>query len=302
MNNRVKAHASLIIAALIFGANYIISKDLMPFYFSPFQIMFLRMVGASFVFYVLQKIYFPEKVERKDLFKIAVCSLFGIALNQTLFYIGLNKTTATNAALIHLASPVIVLIFAGIIIREKITLLKTIGIILGIGGALLLILYKKELSFATGTLMGDLLIFLNIICYSLYLVLVKPLMVKYHPLTIMKWIFIFGTLYIIPITCYSMTHVNWSHIDSSSLFSILYIIIFTTVIAYLLTTYSLKHVNASVVGFYIYLQPIFATMIALWRGTEKLSFEKLISAAIIFTGVYLVSKKNEELKPMDKRD
>jgi len=293
MNDQLKAHVSLFIAALIFGGNYVLSKNLMPEYFSPYQIMFLRMAGASLIFTILQKIICPEKVEKKDILKFALYSLSGIALNQMLFYIGLEKTTATNAAFIHLTSPVIVLIFASLIIGERITPLKAIGIVLGIGGAMLLVLNKKELSFASDTLIGHLLIFLNIVFYSLYMVLVKPWMQKYKPLTVTKWILISGTIYIIPFTSSSMVHLNWNHLNGFSWFSILYIVLLTTVVAYLLTTYALKHVNASVVGFYMYLQPIFATFLALLIGTEVFSYEKLISAVIIFTGVYLVSKKNE---------
>ncbi len=294
MNDQVKAHAALLIAAFIFGANYIISKNLMPHYCSPYQIMFLRMIGATAIFFLLQTFFTPEKVEKKDLFKIAICSFVGIGLNQMLFFIGLDKTTAINASIIHACSPIIVLVFSSLIIKENISLQKIIGIVLGISGAFIMILYKKNLSFASKTMIGDFLIFLNIISYSLYLVLIKPLMNKYKPLTVMKWIFIFGSIFILPITSYSMIHMNWAGMDGFSWFSILYIIIATTVIAYLLTTYSLQHVNASIVGFYIYLQPIFATFIALFAGTETISLEKIISAAMIFAGVYLVSSKNKK--------
>ena len=302
MNDQLKAHGALVSAGLIFGANYIISKNLMPHYCSPYQIMFFRMIGATAIFFLLQKFYTPEKVEKKDLLKIAICSLFGIGLNQMLFFIGLNKTTAINAAIIHACSPVIVLLFSFLIIKEVISFHKILGIILGISGAFIMILYKKNMSFASTTMIGDLLIFVNIVSYSLYLVLVKPLMHKYKPLTVMKWIFVFGSMFVLPVTSYSMFQMNWAGMDSYAWVSILYIIIATTVIAYLLTIYSLQHVNATVVGFYIYLQPIFATIIALIIGTEILTTEKILSATLIFVGVYLVSKRNSKSEQMPERN
>lgn len=130
MNTRLKAHLSLLATTFIFGMHYAIAKNLMPGMMSPMQVMFLRLLGGVILFWIFQRLFVREKVDRKDLVMFALCGLFGFALNQALFYEGLNLTTPVDASVIHVLNPVFVLVFAGILIREKVTWMKVAGIAL----------------------------------------------------------------------------------------------------------------------------------------------------------------------------
>ena len=193
-----KAHLALFVTTLIFGLAYNIVKSLMPVVLSPMQLIFIRLLGAMLIFWLFQRLFVPEKVERKDLVTLAVCGMFGFALNQTLFYEGLNLTTPVDASLIHVLNPVLVMIFASVILGEKVTWIKAAGIALGASGVLILVLYGRKVSLDGNHAWGNLLIFLNMIFYALYLILIKPLTGKYHTTTILKWVSFFGFLFVLP--------------------------------------------------------------------------------------------------------
>jgi drug/metabolite transporter (DMT)-like permease len=290
MSAKIRAHLALLLTTIIFGFHYVVAKNLMPDHFTPMQLIFLRLLFATFIFWIFQKLFVPEKVDKKDLVRLAVLGLVGFAANQAFFYEGLNLTSPVDASLIHILNPILVLILASIIIREKITSYKLGGIFLGSAGALILILFGSTGGFNSSPLLGNILVTINMVFYALYLVLLKPLVAKYHTSTILKWVSLFAFLFIIPFSAKSMIGLRISEIDAFSWLSLGYIVVFCTFIAYLLINFALKHVNASAVSYYTYLQPVLATLTSVSVGMGTITTPKIIAAVLIFTGVYWVNK------------
>lgn len=276
-------------ANLIYGINYTVAKDVMPQHLQPSGFVVLRVIGASLLFWVLGSFYKNEIIERKDWFRLILCAVFGVAVNQLFFFEGLSRTTPINAGILMVVTPILVLVISNIILREKITFLKVAGIATGISGALFLLLAKEKGSFGNDTFLGDAFIFFNAASYAVYLVIVKPLMFKYHPVTVMKWVFLLGFLMVLPFGFSEFASIGWNSIPTFIYYEIIYVIVFTTFLAYLLNTYGLHHMNPSVVSIYIYLQPLLAAFIAVILGKDAIDFTKVVSAVLIFTGVYLVS-------------
>ncbi len=289
ISKSLKAHLALFGANLIYGINYTVAKDVMPQHLQPSGFVVLRVIGASFLFWVLGSLYSNEKIEKSDWLRLVLCAVFGVAVNQLFFFEGLSRTTPINAGILMVVTPILVLVISNIILREKITFLKIAGIATGISGALFLLLSKGKGSFGNETFLGDTFIFLNAASYAIYLVIVKPLMFKYHPVTVMKWVFLLGLLMVLPFGFNEFSAITWNNIPSFIYYEIIYVIVFTTFLAYLLNTYGLHHMNPSVVSIYIYLQPLLAAFIAVILGKDAIDFTKVISAVLIFTGVYLVS-------------
>lgn len=290
MSKLLKAHIALLGANVIYGANYTIAKGVMPDYIEPFGFILTRALGAVILFWLVAMFFPKEKVAKKDLLLLAICGLFGVATNQLLFFKGLNITSPINAGIIMTSNPILVLVAASILLKERLTKNKISGIVLGLTGACLLILFKGDLSISTSTLPGDLMVFLNSISYGVYLVLVAPLMRKYSSITVIKWVFLFGLLYILPIGFNEFKAIEWQTMPTNMLLSVMYVVVFTTFFTYLLNIYSLKHVSPSIASTYIYLQPVLATIFAIWLGMDSLDWIKVASTILIFTGVYLVSK------------
>jgi drug/metabolite transporter (DMT)-like permease len=290
MSAKLRAHLALLLTTIIFGLHYTVAKDLMPDHFTPMQLIFLRLLFATIIFWIFQRLFVPEKVDKKDLVRLAILGFVGFTANQALFYEGLNLTSPVDASLIHILNPVLVLILASTIIREKITGYKIGGIFLGSAGALILILFGSSGGFNSSPLLGNILVTLNMVFYALYLVLLKPLVAKYHTSTILKWVSLFGFLFIIPFSAKSMMGLQFSEIDTISWLSLGYIILFCTFLAYLLINFALKHVNASAVSYYTYLQPVLATLTSVSVGMGTITLPKIIAAVLIFTGVYFVNR------------
>jgi drug/metabolite transporter (DMT)-like permease len=292
MSRIVQAHLALLVANLVYGANYTIAKEVLPDYIQASGFVLIRVLVALLLFFLIQKFWIKEKIDQRHIPLLFVCGITGVTVNQLLFFEGLALTTPINAALIMTINPILVLIMAAIIIKEKITSMKVAGIIAGISGAILLILYKNNIDLSSETFLGDVYIFLNAMSYGVYLVIVKPLMKKYNPVTVMMWVFLSGSILVIPFGYNELMNVEWSQFPGYIWMAVVYVVIATTFLAYLLNTIALKRLSPSVVSIYIYLQPLFATFIAMALGKDRFSLIHLISAVFIFTGVFLVSNSN----------
>jgi drug/metabolite transporter (DMT)-like permease len=301
MKNTHKAHLALLSTTLIFGFAYNIVKSLMPAALSPMQLIFIRLLGGMLVFWLFQRLFVPEKVQRKDLVMLAICGMFGFALNQALFYEGLNLSTPVDASLIHVLNPILVMVFASLLIGEKVTRKKAGGIALGASGVLILVLYGRIVSFDGNHAWGNVLIFLNMVFYALYLVLIKPLVGKYHTTTILKWVSFFGFLFIFPFSVKPALEINFTAIRFMEWMGIFYIIILNTFVAYLLINFALKTLSTTTVSYYSYLQPVIAAAMSVTIGQGGITVPKILAALLIFSGVYLVNTKTSPPNPLSNK-
>ena len=289
MRNKIAlAHIAILVANIIYGINYSVAKQVLGIHIDAFGFVLVRVIGTLILIWSLAFIYKNEKVERKDLFLLLLCGLFGVGINQLLFFWGLALTSPINSSIIMVTTPILVVVMAAFLIGEKIQFIRLLGILLGLAGAITLLLVKPGAD-VSGNLFGDFITFLNACSYAVYLVIVKPLMKKYHPITIMKWIFLFGLIPVLPAGLVEFTAIDWKNLSASVYGAIVFVILGTTFLAYLLNTYGLIRLSPSIVSAYIYLQPVFATVIALITQTDQIDAVKIISTLIIFTGVYLVS-------------
>jgi drug/metabolite transporter (DMT)-like permease len=257
----------------------------------PYGLTLLRATAGLFLFWLFHHLFVKEKIDRKDLPRFIACGITGVAINQMLFIAGLKYTSHINAALIMTTTPVLVLIASFFILKELVTRKKLLGIAFGIAGAATLIVYGKKFAYTKNGLLGDIMVFINAVSYGIYLVIVKTLMTKYHPLTVTKWVFGFGILLILPFGSRELLNTPMNTFTPSIWMALAYVLLCTTFLAYLLNAYALKLVNPSVVSIYIYLQPLFATSIALFFNKDELTSVKVLAGGLIFLGVFLVGKK-----------
>lgn len=297
MNDVAKSHMALFFANLIYAITFTFAKDVMPDTIKPIGFILVRVTGAMVVFQLIHRIWIREKVKREDYGILILCALFGVAINMMLFFKGLNYTTPIHAAVTMISTPIIVFILAVIFHGEKRLPLRIFGVVLGAIGAVVLAVYGREIETGNPKLaLGNLLVFINAASYALYLTIVKPLMKKYHFLTIMKWVFSIGVVIVLPFGFSDLQEVEWSLISAKIWAEIAFVVFGTSVLAYMFNIYALKRLRASTVGFYIYLQPVLATIIALILGSDNLDPVKVLAASIIFIGVYLVGRKPKPAK------
>lgn len=292
MNPKLLAHIALFLVALFYGGNYSVAKVVMNGgYVGANGFIVLRLAFGVLVFWSLAGTLVREKIERRDYGRIFACGLLGATLNLLFFFNGLERTTPINSALLMTTVPILVLICSSVVLKERITTKKMLGIGIGMAGAVLLILYGKKFAYGSTTLLGDLMVFANAVSYGFYLVLVKRLMERYHPLTVVKWIFLVGLIFCLPVGWADLREVAWQTLPARVWWSIGYVLLLATVATYLLNLFALRTVDASVVSIYIYLQPLIAALVSISLGQETLDWTKATAAGCIFLGVYLVSAR-----------
>lgn len=292
MNSRNLALLAATAASTIYGLNHSIAKDIMPHFIEPYGFIFLRVSGAALLFWIISFLFPNEKIDRKDLVRFFICALFGMAINMLMFFKGLSLSTPINSSVIITLSPVLLLLLSAILIKEKITLLKTAGIVLGLAGGLALVLFgEKEQFNAPNIPLGNLLFIVNATAYSIYLILVKPLTTKYSSITLMKWLFLFAFLINLPIGYNEFIRVDWGHLPLDVILKMSFVVIGTTVLTYLFNIYALRQLKASTIGAFIYLQPVIAVLFAVIIGADFLTPTRILAAVLIFSGVYMSSRK-----------
>lgn len=292
MNNRTLALLAAFGASAIYGLNHTIAKGLMPVYIKPYGLILLRVMGAAALFWLISLWGPRETVEAKDRVRLLACAVFGMVINMLMFFKGLSLSTPINSSVIITISPILVFILSAVLIREKITMRRSIGILAGFAGALTLVLYGQEArQDAPNIALGNSLFLINATSYAIYLILVKPLTEKYHAITLMKWLFLIAIFINLPITLSEFREVQWSELPFEALWKMTFVVVGTTFMTYLLNIYALKVLPASTIGAFIYLQPIIAIAFAVIAGADELSMVKVLAAAMVFLGVYLVSRR-----------
>lgn len=294
MKAPLKVHLALFSVSLLYGATFTIAKQVMPQYVQPNAFILLRVLVATVLIFLFHSVFIKQKVkDKKDIIKFAIGALFGVAFNMLLFFKGLAITSPINGAVLMMNTPIFVVIFASLYLKEKLTLNKIGGIVIAAVGAILL-MGGKNFQFNSNTVLGDIMVSANAIIFAFYLVYSKPLMQKYHPLTVTKWNFIFGFLVVLPFGYSEVLQIQPDIFTPKIWGFILFVTVGATFLTYVFNAYALSHASSSLVGSYIYLQPVLATFIALFSGKDTLTWEKLFYILIIFIGVFLVSKKTKE--------
>ncbi|MFT3682272.1 MAG: EamA family transporter [Ferruginibacter sp.] len=292
MDTKLKAHLGLLGTNLFFAMNlsavkYLTGNHLMK----PFGMNVIR-VGVSVLLFWLLFLFNSKqkKIEQKDWLRFTLCALTGIAINQMLFLKGLSLTYSIHAVLLMLTTPILITIIAAWVLKEKINFLKIAGLALGITGAAVLITQGVNTGTGDNVLLGDTLVLINAISYTIYFIIVKPLMQKYEPMQVIRWVFTLGLPMVLPFGWNEFISIEWNRYDGTAYACISLIVIAGTFLAYIFNVYGIKVLGASVAGAYIYLQPFFAAFIAMIFLHEKLELYKIVAAVLIFSGVYLANR------------
>lgn len=297
MNKRVLALLAATGASTIYGINHTLAKGVMPVYIGAYGFILLRVVGASALFWLLSLFTTPEKIDPKDYWRFLGCSVFGMFINMLAFFKGLSLSTPINSSVIITLSPVILLILSALFLKERITFIKILGILIGMLGALILVLFgASQQPNAPNIPLGNLLFFVNGATYAVYLILVKPITTKYSTITLMKWLFLTGVILNLPFTLTEFKEVDWFNLPNEAIWIMAFVVVGTTFSTYFLNLYALKTLKASTVGAFIYLQPLIAVIFAVLVGADHLTPVRAGAGLLIFIGVYLSTKtKTQEI-------
>src|SRR5574343_82459 len=284
MKASLKVHLALFTVSLIYGATFTIAKQVMPHYVQPFAFILLRVSVSAICIFIFHSLFIKQKIsDWKDIRQLCISALFGVAFNMLLFFKGLSITTPINGSVLMMNTPIFVVVFATLYLKDALSLQKVIGILIAAFGDILL-MGGAGFNFSSETVWGDVMVSANAIIYAFYLVYAKSLMHKYHPLTVTMWSFVFGWFVVLPFGYSEFLQIDFASFTPKIWLFVGFVTVGSTFLTYVLNAYALRNASSSLVGSYIYLQPVLATLIAILSGKDLLTLEKLGYILIIFTG------------------
>lgn len=304
----IPGHVSILVCNIMWGLMAPVSKDALNYFhdndISAFTLAAFRMIGAAMSFWLLSVFVKGEKTTWTDRRKLFAAGMLSIVFNQCLFIIGVSFTTPIDASVVTTMLPIVTMLIAAIVLKEPITGLKAVGVLLGMSGALLLILGNgKGLSFERNNLIGDLMCFGAQVSFACYLVFFKNFIGRFSPVTLMKWMFLWAALVIVPFALPGIMRIDYSAMPVSVVMEVCYTVFVATFFTYLLVPIGQKSLRPTVVSMYNYVQPVVSTMVTLLWGMTTFGFVKGVAIGLVFAGVYIVTQsksrvqmKNEQRK------
>ena len=298
MNNVIKGHGAMIGAELLWGVSAPVGTLILAGGVAPMVLTDSRVLGAALLFWILSFFTKKEEVSPRDFILMFFASLLGIVINQSCFVWGLGITSPITASIITTSLPILTLVLAAIILKEPITSKKAGGVFLGAIGALTLIIGGNSHSISGDTWVGDVLVLSAQLSFTLYLVLFKHLIGRYSPITLMKWMFTYASICLIPFTYYEWVEFRNSDIDPMIIWGMVFFVVGPTFLSYLLLPVGQKYLRPTVTAMYNYVQPVVATLISVLAGLGVFSISTAIAIILIFSGVFLVtqSKSRAEME------
>lgn len=289
--NDLLPHGAMALAMVLFGLMATFSKDAMNLGLTGGQVVAFRIGGSAILFWIAALFVPSQHVERHDIPKIALASLLGFVVAQGGYIVGLSMTSPINATIELTIMPIFTLILSAFILRERITLRKALGIAMGCVGAIALVAMTASGDGRAADLRGDIMVLLSQLGYALYLTLCSSVIRKYNPFTFNKWTFILASSVILPLTCGDVAHIQWQTLPVRAMAELGYIVVFSTFLTFLLVVYAQRRLSPTTVSSYNYLQPVVAVIASLTMGLGTLQWIHLAAAALIFTGVWLVTSR-----------
>ena len=300
-SSAIKGHLSLFTANAIWGMMSPVAKVVMVGgTITPIVMTDIRIFGAMILFWLISFFTKREHVTHKDLAWLFVASLFAIIFNQGSFILGVSMTSPANASIITTSVPLWTMILAALFFKDPITSKKVIGLAMGATGALLLILSSGIIAKEDnphGSILGDIFVVCAEFSFAIYIVFFKKLVSKYSLITVMKWLFTFAFISIIPFSYQSLSQTNFAALSLSEIEAVAFIVVGATFLSYLCLVIGQKAVGPTTAGMYNYVQPTVATGVAIMWGLDSFNMIKGIAIVLIFVGVFLVtrSKTKEQI-------
>jgi drug/metabolite transporter (DMT)-like permease len=295
MKNKILgAHIAILVGNLIWGINNPITKSLISGSISPYTLAFFRLAGACLLFWTASLFTTKEKVKKSDMILLFFASIFGLVVNQLLNTVGLSMTSPIDASIIVATLPIVTMILAAIILKEPITVMKVMGVLVGACGAVLLISSNHPTTSGESNLWGNLIVFSAAIAFGLYLTLFKAVISRYSATTCMKWMFLFATVISFPFSISGVISTNYGAMTLNVYLEIGFVVVGATYIGYTFIQIAQRHLRPTTLSMYNYLQPIVASLVAVQMGIASFGLEKAVAAILVFAGVYIVTQSKSK--------
>ncbi len=292
MNKKLQAHSAIFLANTIFGLGVPVTKLLLDSWVTPMGYMASRSLGACILFWIIAAFLPKEKVEKRDLITILFGGLLGFVISQSLTAWALDYTSPVYFSLIATLTPIAVMLCAALTIGERITPKKSVGVLLGIAGAVLMVLMSQSLGSGKNDLLGITLAILSVLTWAIYLIITRNVAEKYSPVTQMKYVFLISAIVTVPIALpeLPLNALYTSAWGWDGIAEMLFIVVCATALGYFLIPFAMKYLQATTVSIYTNLQPVIASFVAILLGQDLLTWDKPVAGILVLLSAYIVTQ------------
>ena len=292
MNKKLQAHSAIFLANTIFGLGVPVTKLLLDSWVTPMGYMASRSLGACILFWIIAAFLPKEKVEKRDLIIILFGGLLGFVISQSLTAWALDYTSPVYFSLIATLTPIAVMLCAALTIGERITPKKSVGVLLGIAGAVLMVLMSQSLGSGKNDLLGITLAILSVLTWAIYLIITRNVAEKYSPVTQMKYVFLISAIVTVPIALpeLPLNALYTSAWGWDGVAEMLFIVVCATALGYFLIPFAMKYLQATTVSIYTNLQPVIASFVAILLGQDLLTWDKPVAGILVLLSAYIVTQ------------
>jgi drug/metabolite transporter (DMT)-like permease len=292
MGEQIKGHLASFITHTIFGINIVVSKSLLASWMTPMGYTLTRMLFGLAVFWIIGAGMKKEKVSRPDLVIMLAGGFLGLVVTNTSFSIGIKFTTSVIWSLIQSLSPILILFFSLVFLKEKVVPKKVLGVVLGIAGAALIITKNGNTGGSPGSFAGVGIALLAVLSYSVYIIIIKKISGKYSSSTIMKWMFLFSVLIVLP---FGFPELPKQRVFSPELtllpvLQLGFTLFIASLFGYFLLPAALKRIKATTASMYTNIQPLAASIAAIAVGQDVFTWDKPVALLLVVAGVFLVTR------------
>lgn len=302
-NKPLIAHLCMFGACAGWGLMAPVGKDAMTHGVTGLDMVAFRVIGAAVLFWITSLFVRREHVPLKDVFRFIFAGLFGLVTNQCCYTVGLSITSPVNASIVTTSMPIFAMILSALILKEPITGKKAIGVLAGCSGALILILTSAAaVDERVGEIRGDLLCLGAQLSFAFYLALFSPLVRKYSPFTVNKWMFFWASFMVLPLTCRDLVSTDWQAVPAKTWIECAYVVFVGTYISYILMMNGQKILRPTVVSVYNYVQPLVSVTVSLVAGIAVFGWSQATAVILVFGGVWLVTKSKSRADIIRERE
>ena len=296
-----KGHTMMFIATLFFSFNFIMLKYLMPHWMNGYDATFFRIVGAMILFWITSFFIKNTPIDKSDRLTLLFSGLFGLFPFMIFFNLALQYSSVIDVSIIMTTPPVIVVLITMVVDKTKVSLTNAFGLFLSIAGAIFLILIGNKSKGADRDMLGNVFAAASSVAYAYYLFSLRKCSGKYHPVSILRWVFLAASAGAIPL---GIVFLGKSHIihhpDIIPIIILICVILFPSFLSFLLIPQSIKLIGQQLVSMYQNLIPVLATILAIIFKMNKLYWDQPVAIVVILVGVYISSVAVKKAKEKEQ--
>lgn len=252
-----------------------------------------RLCGAALLFWAVSPVVPRQRVERGDWLPLIIMSLCGMGINQFCYVLGVQYTSPTNACVATTSTPVFTFILSAVFLHAAVTLRRVAGLIIAAAGALVLILGSQMEGGRSGSPVGDVICLFSQLSVSFYFVFFSGVIKKYHPVVLMRWLFLISAVLTAPLWLHEMLSMPWKQLGPAEIWGSAYVVFFGSFISYLLMIVGQRHLEPATVTAYNYIQPVIAAVVGISLGVDALTWQKVVAVICIAAGVWAISRRSQ---------